>query len=53
MELLSGCYDVTEVKTTEVGRTQWHAAYVKCDENPLVDLHIILIGRIPLCIDIK
>ena len=48
MVLLSGCYDVTEVKTTEVGRRQWHATYVKCLENPSVDL-LILIGCIPLC----
>jgi len=53
MELLSGCYDVTEVKTTEVGRTQCHAAYVKCHENPVLDLHIILMGCIPLYIDVN
>jgi hypothetical protein len=53
MELLSGCYDVTEVKTAEVGRTEWHGAYVKFHENPLDDLRIILIGCIPLYIDIS
>jgi len=43
MELLSCCYDVTEVKTVEVGRTQWHAADVKCHENPLVNrLHSVV-----------
>jgi len=53
MVLLSGCHDVRAVKTTEAGRTQWRAAYIKCHENPSVDLHIILIGCIPLCIDTK
>jgi len=53
MELLSDCYDVTGVKTVEVGRTQYHAAYVKCNENPLVDLLNILMGCIPLYIDTK